>query len=153
MSETVQFERSHDIVIDAPPAAVLAYVSNPNSWPEWMPATHHIDAPDRPLAQGEQFFEKWATRQGEVALDWAVSQRSPTVWEARTETAFTGPIIARYTVEAVPGGGARYTRTVINPARPKAPTPEMVQRMDDEAAVCLANIKRNVEARSGRAGG
>jgi hypothetical protein len=29
----------------------------------------------------------------------------------------------------------------------------MVQRMDDEAAVCLANIKRNVEARSGRAGG
>jgi uncharacterized protein YndB with AHSA1/START domain len=151
MSDTVHFERSHDIVIDAPPAAVLDYVSNPNSWPEWMPATHHIDAADRPLQQGEQCCEKWATRQGEVALDWSVAQRSPTVWEARTQTPFTGPIIARYTVEAT-AGGARYTRTVVNPARPKAPTAEMVQRMDDEAAVCLANIKRNVEARSGRAG-
>jgi hypothetical protein len=153
MSDTVHFERSQDIVIDAPPAAVLDYVSNPNSWPEWMPATHHIDAPDRPLAQGEQFFEKWATRQGEVALDWSVAQRSPTVWEARTETAFTGPIIARYTVEDLGGERTRYTRTVLNPARPKAPTAEMVQRMDDEAAVCLANIKRNVEHRSGRAAG
>ncbi len=43
------FELATDIVIDAPPAAVLDYVSNPQSWREWMPATHEIDCPNRPL--------------------------------------------------------------------------------------------------------
>ncbi|MFN0089764.1 MAG: SRPBCC family protein [Acidimicrobiales bacterium] len=143
----VHFERAHDIVIHASPAEVLDYVSNPNSWPEWMPATHHIEAPDRPLAAGEAFSEKWATRQGEVMLDWRVSERKDgRVWIAETATPFTGPIQARYTVEET-AEGTRYTRTIVNPDRPKAPTEEMVRRMDDEAAVCLANIKRAVESR------
>lgn len=141
------FERAHSIDIAAPAAAVLDYVSNPQSWPEWMPATHHIDSEDRPLQAGERFYEKWHTRQGEVALDWVVSARTqPTLWEARTDTTFTGPIIARYTCEPT-AEGCRYTRAIINPARPKAPTTEMVERMDAEAEICLANIKRNVEAR------
>jgi len=145
--ETVSFERSHDIFVDAPPEAVLDYVSNPQSWREWMPATHDMDSPDRPMRAGEEFFEKWATRQGEVALDWKVTDRADgRRWEARTETPFTGPIVAVY--EVVPEGtGCRYTRRILNPQRPKAPTAEMVARMDDEAAICLANIKRNVEAR------
>jgi hypothetical protein len=155
MTDTVRFERSHDIVIAAPPAAVLDYVSNPRSWPEWMPATHHIDSPDRPLGAGERFTERWGTSRGEVQLDWLVAEREDgRRWVARADTDFLGPIEARYTVEPVEGtaGASRYTRTIVNPARPKPPTPEMIQRVDDEAAVCLANIKRNVEARSGRAG-
>ena len=51
-----------------------------------------------------------------------------------------------YTVEATERG-CRYTRTIGNPQRPKAPTADMVQRMHDEAAVCLANIKAGVERR------
>lgn len=144
------FELSHDIEIEAPPAAVLDYVSNPQTWPEWMPATHHIDSPDRPMQAGEAFFEKWATRQGEVQLDWRVVDRvdpgATGRWEAHTTTAFTGPIVCVYTVEATERG-CRYTRTIGNPQRPKAPTAEMVQRMHDEAAVCLANIKAGVERR------
>ena len=39
----VPFERSHDIMIDAPPRAIYDYVCNPNSWPEWLAASHRID--------------------------------------------------------------------------------------------------------------
>ncbi len=146
------FELSDHIDIEAPPAAVLDYVSNPNTWREWMPATHHIEAPDRPLAAGERFYEKWATRQGEVQLDWHVVARvDARRWEAHTATAFTGPIVCVYAVEPTTSG-CRYTRTIINPERPKAPTAEMVERMRDEAGICLANIKANVEARARQAG-
>lgn len=50
MSPSVRFERSHEIVIDAPAGDILDYVSNPNIWPEWIAASHHIDSPPRPLA-------------------------------------------------------------------------------------------------------
>lgn len=150
MSQNVRFERSHDILIDAAPAAVLDYVSNPKSWPEWIAASHHIDSPDRPLLKGERFREQWATRTGEVTLDWLVTERvDGKIWEARTHAGFIGDIVVRYEVESV-GDGCRYRRVVTNPARPKAPTEDMIRRIDEEAALALANIKREVEARRGR---
>lgn len=52
MSQSMRFERSHEIVIDAPAGDILDYVSNPNSWPEWIAASHHIDsAPGRGSAK------------------------------------------------------------------------------------------------------
>ena len=148
---TVRFERSHTIEIAAPPVAVLDYVSNPNSWPEWMPATHHIDSPDRPLRTGDVFFEKWHTRQGETQLDWRVVDHVTGVrWEAHTHTEFTGPIVAIYEVEPT-AAGCRYTRTIVNPQRPKAVTDDMTARIDSEAATCLENIKAAVETRVRRA--
>jgi hypothetical protein len=75
MSQSVCFERSHEIVIDAPAGDILDYVSNPNSWPEWIAASHRIDSPPRPLAAGERFRERWHTRTGEVLLDWLVTER------------------------------------------------------------------------------
>lgn len=144
MSE--HFEMATDIEIDAPATAVLDYVSNPQSWREWMPATHEISCPSRPLLAGETFVEQWGTRQGEVQLQWRVTDRiDGELWVAETETPFTGPIVARYEVSALGPSRCRYVRRIVNPARPKAPTEEMVQRMHDEAEVCLANIKRNVE--------
>jgi N-carbamoyl-D-amino-acid hydrolase len=144
---TVAFERSHDILIDAPPQAVMDYVSNPNSWPEWLAASHRIDAENRPLVTGETFHERWHTRTGEVRLDWKVTQAEQgRLWMAETNTSFIGRIVARYTFEPV-DKGTRYTRTVVNPARPKAPTDDMIRRMDEEAAIGLANIKANVERR------
>jgi hypothetical protein len=141
------FERRHDIHIEADPAAVLDYVSNPNTWPQWMPATHHIDSPDRPLRTGDRFSEKWHTRHGEVQLDWTVVDRVDAArWEAHTETAFTGPIVCVYAV-AADATGCRYTRSIANPARPRPPTDEMIARMDDEAGQCLRNIKANLERR------
>lgn len=149
---TVSFERSHDIVIAAPPDAVFDYVTNPNSWPQWIAASHFIDSPDRSLAQAETFREKWATRTGEVQLDWVVRAADrPRLWIAETGAAFMGPIIVEYRFEAV-DGGTRYTRIVRNPARPKAPTAEMIARVDEEARISLGNIKRNVEARLRGAG-
>ncbi|MCP5029268.1 MAG: SRPBCC family protein [Actinomycetia bacterium] len=146
------FERAHDIEIGAPAATVLDYVSNPLSWPEWMPATHEILSDDRPLQAGEGFSERWATRKGEVGLEWRVTERiQPTLWVAETDTPFTGPIVARYEIDELGPDRCRYTRRIVNPARPKAPTDEMVERMDAEASICLANIKRVVESRVSRA--
>ena len=147
MSTSERFERSHDILIDAPPEAVFDYVANPKSWPEWLAASHAIDSPDRWLKGGETFHERWHTRKGEVALDWVVEESDrPRRWVVRTNTTFIGPIVTIYETRAE-GSQTRYVRRVTNPARPKLPTPEMIQRMDEEAAVALANIKRNVEAR------
>ncbi|NEW89581.1 SRPBCC family protein, partial [Rhodopseudomonas sp. WA056] len=56
------------------------------------------------------------------------------------------PVVVHYTFEAV-AGGTRFTRILRNPARPKPPTPEMVERMSAEAELGLGNIKRNVERR------
>lgn len=147
MPQVHRFERSHDIVIAAPAAAILDYVSNPNSWPEWIAASHHIDSPDRPLEKGETFREQWATRTGEVLLDWVVTARDhPRLWEAQTRADFIGVIVVRYEVEGAPGGHC-YRRTVINPARPRPPTEDMIRRVDEEAHLCLQNIRRAVEAR------
>jgi hypothetical protein len=52
----------------------------------------------------------------------------------------------QYDFEVTPQG-TRYTRTVRNPARPKAPTEAMIARIDAEAAIALANIKTHVERR------
>lgn len=147
MSESFRFERAHDIVIGAPPAAVLDYVSNPNSWPEWIAASHHIDSPDRPLQVGDVFHERWHTRTGEAILDWTVTARDhPKNWTAETDSGFIGRIVVRYDIEET-DGGCRFTRTVINPARPKPPTDDMVARIDEEAEISLRNIKANVERR------
>ena len=48
----VRFERSHDILINAEAGDILDYVSNPNTWPEWIAASHRIDCPDRPAIHG-----------------------------------------------------------------------------------------------------
>ncbi|MBU6269666.1 MAG: SRPBCC family protein [Betaproteobacteria bacterium] len=152
MTETVAFERSHDILIDAPPKAVFDYVSNPRSWPEWIAVSHEVDSPDRPLITGETFREKWFSRE-EIQLDWVVLKAdSPRCWVARTHAGFIGPIIVRYDFEPV-GQGTRYRRTVSNPARPKPPTEAMIGRIDAEAATALGNIKAQVErrVREGRA--
>lgn len=145
MGETTSFERSHDILIDAPAERIFDYVSNPNSWPEWLAASHSLESPDRPLAKGETFSEEWHTRKGAARLDWLVTACDrPRLWRAETAAPFTGPIVVEY--RCVPEGGkTRYTRTVRNPARPKPMTDEMIARMDAEATVGLGNIKARVE--------
>ena len=141
------FERRHDILIDAPPEAVYDYVCNPNSWPEWLAASHHIDSADRALDAGEGFREQWHIRRGEVVLDWIVTESDrPNAWTVQAETDFIGPIIVRYTFERV-GDATRYTRHLNNPSRPSAASAEQIQRVDEEAQIGLNNIKRQVEQR------
>ena len=147
MSETYSFERSHDIVIDAEPGEVLDYVSNPNYWPDWIMASHHMESPDRPLVKGDTFRELWHTKTGAAELNWTVTdQILAELWIGETHTSFTGTIIVRYDVERV-GGQTRFTRALINPARPKPATVKMIAAIDEEAGASLANIKRNVEGK------
>ena len=143
----VPFERSHDIMIDAPPRAIYDYVCNPNSWPEWLAASHRIDGDDRPLVLGETFREQWLIRRGEVRLEWTVTESDPhAAWTVEADTDFIGKIIIRYTFEAA-AKGTSYTRILRNPDRPAEPSLEQIARMDSEAVIGLANIKRIVEKR------
>lgn len=153
MSETTEFERSHSILIAAPAERVFDYVSNPQSWPEWLAASHRLESPDRPLRKGETFGEEWHTRKGAARLDWVVTACDrPRLWRAETGAPFTGPIVVEYRCEPAGDGQTRYTRTVRNPARPKPMTEAMIARMDAEAAAGLANIRKSVEGKMGRAG-
>ncbi len=145
----MRFERAHDILIEAKASDILDYVTNPNSWPEWIAASHHIDSPDRPLQKGDTFQERWHTRTGKVILDWVVTAREhPVSWTGETDTTFIGKIIVRYDIKEL-DNGCRFTRTVINPTRPKAPTEDMVRRVNEEAEISLRNIKSNVEKQRG----
>ncbi len=121
---TVAFERSHDIVIDAPAKVVFDYVTNPQSWPEWLAASHHIDSENRPLDTGELFHEKWHIRSGEVSLNWIVRACvCPKLWIVQAETDFIGPNRGSIHLR----GKRRphdITRTLRNPARKKLPTEE-----------------------------
>lgn len=144
---TLAFERSHNIVIDAPAASVFDYVTNPQSWPEWLAASHAIDSANRPLETGEVFHEKWHIRSGEVALNWIVRAAiRPKLWIVQAETDFIGPIVVQYTCEEN-DGRTTFTRTLRNPARKKLPTDEQIAAMDAEAKVGLGNIKMRVEER------
>lgn len=144
------FERSHSIVIATGPEAVFDYVTNPKSWPEWLPSSHHLDCDDRPMRFGDTFHEHWSTRSGKVELDWLViACDQPQLWIGLTETSFMGPVVVQYDCETV-DSGTKFTRTLRNPARPKPPTDEMIARIDEEAALGLRNIKRHVESRAAR---
>lgn len=140
--------RKHDILIVAPPAAVFDYVCNPHSWPEWLAASHKIEGPDHALELGQTFREEWQIRRGVIALHWKVTESNrPSAWTCEADTDFIGPIVIRYTFEKE-GGGTRYTRQLSNPQRPSDPTEDQLARMDEEARVGLANIKRQVEQRA-----
>jgi hypothetical protein len=154
------FQRAHAIWIAAPPRAVFDYVTNPKSWPEWLPSSHQIDCDDRPMRFGDTFHEHWSTRTGPVNLDWLViACETPRLWIGLTQTPFMGPIVVQYDCvevaldpekwkpvrgsdQAPNNVGTLFTRTMRNPARPKMPTEEMIARMDEEAKVGLENICR-----------
>ena len=96
MTETYEFERSHEIFIDAAPGVVLDYVSNPNSWPEWIYASHHIESEDRPLKLGDTFRELWHTKSGEAELNWTSTEfQEARLRIAETITPFAGKIMVR----------------------------------------------------------
>ena len=144
---TVPFKHTNSIVIAAPAEKIFDYVTNPKSWPEWLPSSHHIDCENRPMGFGDTFHEHWSTRSGRVDLDWVViACERPALWIGLTNTTFIGPVVVQYSLEPAEGG-TRFTRIVRNPQRPRAATEDQVRRIDEEATLGLANIKRNVETR------
>lgn len=144
---TVPFKHSNSIVIAAPAEKIFDYVTNPKSWPEWLPSSHEIDCDNRPMGFGDTFHEHWSTRSGRVDLDWVViACERPSLWIGLTNTSFIGPVVVHYSLEPA-DGGTRFTRIVRNPQRPRAATEDHVRRIDDEAKLGLANIKKNVEGR------
>jgi uncharacterized protein YndB with AHSA1/START domain len=144
---TYPFEHKNDIVIAAPAEKIFDYVTNPKSWPEWLPSSHHIDCENRPMRFGDTFHEHWSTRTGRVDLDWVViACDRPSLWIGLTNAPFLGPVVVQYNCETI-DAGTRFIRTLRNPQRPKAATDDQVRRTDEEAKLGLANIKAKVEGR------
>lgn len=143
------FERSASTVIQVPAETVFDYVTNPHTWPEWLPSSHKLECENRPMGFGDVFHEHWSTRSGPVNLDWVVAiAERPQRWLGLTHAGFMGPVLVEYTIEDA-AGGVRFTRTVRNPQRPKPATDDQTARFDAEAELGLANIKRILEARAG----
>jgi uncharacterized protein YndB with AHSA1/START domain len=146
---TFPFEHKNDTVIAASPEAIFDYVTNPKSWPEWLPSSHEIMCENRPMRFGDIFHEHWSTRTGPVELDWVViACDRPRQWIGLTFTQFTGLIVVQYDLEAS-GTGTRFTRTVRNPQRPKAVSAEQLGNFDTEAKLGLSNIKAKLEQARG----
>jgi uncharacterized protein YndB with AHSA1/START domain len=147
MPATFPFEHRNDIVMAAPAEKIFDYVTNPKSWPEWLPSSHHIDCENRPMRFGDTFHEHWSTRSGRVDLDWVViACDRPSLWIGLTDTAFISLIVVQYNFEPV-SGGTRFIRTVRNPQRPKPATEDQIRNFDEEAKLGLSNIKAKVEGR------
>ena len=145
MTETHEFERSHEIFIDAAPGVVLDYVSHPNSWPEWIYASHYIESEDRPLKLGDTLRELWHTKSGEAELNWTSTEfQEARLRIAETITPFACTIIVSYDVDFIEGR-TKFMRTLNNPALPKPITEKIVLAIDTEAFESMENIKRNVE--------
>jgi uncharacterized protein YndB with AHSA1/START domain len=146
MPLTFPFEHRNDITITAPAETIFDYVTNPKSWPDWLPSSHEIECENRPMRFGDTFHEHWSTRSGRVDLDWVViACDRPLLWIGLTNAPFLGPIVVQYNLEMT-ANGTRFIRTVRNPQRPKQPTADQVQRMDQEAVLGLNNIKAKVES-------
>jgi len=145
-AETHAFQRSHSIVIATDPATVFDYVTNPRTWPEWLASSHELECDNRPMRFGDTFREHWSTRTAPVVLDWLVVVCDrPRQWLGITQTEFIGPILVHYMFDPIPEG-THFTRVMRNPARPKPPTAEMIERMDADSTTGLANIRRLLEA-------
>lgn len=152
---TFPFEHSNEIIIAGPAEAIFDYVTNPKSWPEWLPSSHEIDCENRPMRFGDTFHEHWSTRSGPVDLDWVViACDRPRLWIGMTETPFTGSIVVQYDFHPLTSetgvteaGVTKFVRTVRNPQRPRRVTDEQLANFDAEAKLGLANIKAKVEAR------
>jgi hypothetical protein len=142
---TVSFHRQHEIRIDAPAEAIYDVISNPNFRPLWCEATARVEAADRPLKRGERCHEEWRTRHGVLGLDWIVlDDERPNSWTIRADTDVVGPIVIRYCLSQ-DGAASRCLLHVNNPRRPSEPSPELLQRIDDETRAGLAGLKRLVE--------
>lgn len=146
------FEHSNEVTIAASAEAIFDYVTNPKSWPEWLPSSHEIECENRPMRFGDTFHEHWSTRSGRVDLDWVViACDRPRLWIGLTETPFTGLIVVQYDFrpQTTTAGATTFVRTVRNPQRPKLMTDQQLANFDAEAKLGLASIKAKVEARTG----
>ena len=95
---------------------------------------------------GDVFHQQWTTSKGPVDLDWLViACDRPGLWIGLTGTSFTGPIVVQYDCDETPDGTV-LTRIIRNPRRPKAPTAEMIERIDAEAEQALERIKAKMES-------
>jgi uncharacterized protein YndB with AHSA1/START domain len=105
-------KNTNEVIIDAPIQKVYDYVSQPERWHEWHPASLSADTGTaKPLKKGDKFSEKIRIYGQETQMSYEVVIASPPY---EFKTAFTSPLIdgtIHYKLEKQ-GDGTRFNRTL-----------------------------------------
>ncbi|MEQ5837320.1 SRPBCC family protein [Marinobacter sp. NFXS9] len=137
-------ENINSMVFQAPIQEVYNYVSKPNLWHEWHPASLGADSSsDKDLAVGEHFKEQIRLYGKEVEMDYKVVIARPPY---EFKTAFVSPMIdgsIHYQLEEV-DGGTHFTRT-LNYSIEKYLT-SLQEQMQQASGVALSNLKERLES-------
>ncbi len=146
----------NEILIDAPPQAVFDYVSRPDLWHEWHPASTSAELPRVPLKVGDEFREIITVKYPLVSVQrqtaYRVTISNPaTVWEVQGKSSlfdltihydFTrvgqGTLFRRTLTYRVHGGLAYFEPLLVRP------------KIKSQSAAALANLKRRLEGNGHR---
>lgn len=105
-------QNTNEIIIDAPIQKVYDYVSQPDRWHEWHPASLSADTGTaKPLKKGDRFSEKIRIYGQETEMSYEVVIASP---PNEFKTAFTSPLVdgtIHYQLEKH-GDSTRFNRTL-----------------------------------------
>lgn len=137
-------QNTNDVIIDAPIEKVYDYVSQPDRWHEWHPASLSADTGTaKPLKKGDTFSEKIRIYGQETQMSYEVLIASP---PHEFKTAFTSPLIdgtIHYTLEKN-GDGTRFKRTLDYSIDKYIAT--MKSGMLDLSVTALGNLKGKLES-------
>lgn len=142
---------TNEILIDASPQRVFDYVSRPDLWHEWHPASTSAELPRVPLQVGDAFREIITVKYPLVSVKrqtaYTVTISTPvTTWEVQGKSSlfdltihydFTrvaqGTLFRRTLTYLVHGGLAYFEPLLVRP------------KIKSQSAAALANLKRRLE--------
>lgn len=143
---------TNEIFIAVKPRIVFDYVTRPDLWHEWHPASTSAKLPRVPLHEGDDFDEiitlayPLFTVQQQTHYRVALSRRAD-AFEVRGSSSLFDLVI-HYDLEAQ-GGGTRFLRTLTYDVKgplhlfePLVVRPRIAQQSD----IALKNLKKNLEA-------
>lgn len=137
-------QNTNEVIIDAPIQKVYDYVSQPDRWHEWHPASLSADTGTaKPLKKGDKFSEKIRIYGQETQMSYEVIIASP---PNEFKTAFTSPLIdgtIHYRLEKY-GESTRFNRT-FNYSIDKY-IAMMKNGMHDLSETALGNLKGKLES-------
>jgi uncharacterized protein YndB with AHSA1/START domain len=137
-----------------PPEAVLDYISTPDNWPTWHPASRRVEGTtDRPLRKGDQVVEYFEAMGFNLVYQWTVHDRieGRKIWlhgRPMVEGVPHGPLnsIISYSLFPTAAGGTDFVREIEVEETPALASVWDQERFHAQQETALANIKHALDA-------